>query len=665
MLLKSIKLYNFRQFKGEQPEIHFSTDDMQNVTVIMGDNGSGKTSLAQAFSWCLFGETDFKDKSMLNKIIAGQMLPEQNVNVRVEVRLNHSGTDYTIIREQVYKKEYSGNLKAQNSTFTISYKKNGQQEFLKPYEAELQMKQILPKELSRYFFFDGERIDNLSKELRKGKSKEFAQAVRGLLGLNAFIKALEHLKPTSKYGVIGSYNESYDSSSDEKIAKYTKEIDRIQAKLDSITNRFDEIENEIQYAEEKRDELIFKLQKNIKSQELQTKREKLQDKLVATKQAKKAATESMLKHFNTNAASYFAKAMIKDVLSNMSQEEKLDKGIPDMHARTIEFLIKRGTCVCGTKVDFGSEVYNELNKALEYLPPQSIGISIGQFIKESEIRAKTSSDLFHNVAEQYGLIRSLENDIEDLLSEIKAIEEELLTMQDTSKIQQELSRYERILQERQTEMNQLYENKGAYESNRDRLIKLRSELTLRDEKNRKIEIYKAYAQYMYDEISRIYKEKEDETRMKLEDSINEIFKKIYEGGISLSIDDKYNIQVFVSEFDQHNTDVETSTAQSISVIFAFIAGIIKMAHDSGKDNNEEVKMIQAEPYPLVMDAPLSAFDKRRIETVCDVLPKTAEQVIIMIKDTDGELAENYMGSKVGKRYIFDKKNEFEAYVVRR
>ena len=54
MLLKSLKLKDFRQFKGEQ-EITFSTDPIRNVTVIMGENGSGKTTLAQAFTWCLLG----------------------------------------------------------------------------------------------------------------------------------------------------------------------------------------------------------------------------------------------------------------------------------------------------------------------------------------------------------------------------------------------------------------------------------------------------------------------------------------------------------------------------------------------------------------------------------------------------------------------------------
>ena len=84
-----------------------------------------------------------------------------------------------------------------------------------------------------------------------------------------------------------------------------------------------------------------------------------------------------------------------------------------------------------------------------------------------------------------------------------------------------------------------------------------------------------------------------------------------------------------------------------------------------KSKNPDNEMLVSEPYPLVMDAPLSSFDKRRIKTVCESLPEVAEQVIIFIKDTDGEIAEEYMSSKVGARYLFSKKNEFETELTER
>ena len=50
MLLKSIKLVNFRQFINESIDFAEGKDG-KNVTIILGENGTGKTTFAQAFFW--------------------------------------------------------------------------------------------------------------------------------------------------------------------------------------------------------------------------------------------------------------------------------------------------------------------------------------------------------------------------------------------------------------------------------------------------------------------------------------------------------------------------------------------------------------------------------------------------------------------------------------
>lgn len=659
MLLKSLKLKDFRQFKGEQ-SVTFSTDPDKNVTIIMGENGSGKTTFAQAFTWCLYGATDFDDKMLLCKATRQKMMPGDEEKVRVEVELTHNGTDYTIIREQIYKVENSGSLSSKNAVFNIAYKnKDGQRKFVDKLETELRMKEILPKELSKYFFFDGERIGNMSKEIRKGKSQDFAEAVRGLLGLNAFIVALAHLK-SGRNSVIRSYNENYDANADSRISAYSKKIEEYEEQLAKIEARIGEVEAEEAAARDKCDDLNERIKENAESEQLAKDKDALRVKLGQLKSAKASAIQRAVKVFNQKGPSYFAKKMMHDALSELANAEKLDTGIPDIHARTIDYLIKRGTCICGNHIEIGNSAYNELNKVLQYIPPQSIGTLIGQFVRECDLKARNGESLFEDISTQYTVIRDFEVTYGEHIQKIKNIESKLVGMQNVSQLQQDLMKYERIMRERKREFADLNFEKGSITKLKDRQETERKELTLKDESNRKIEVYKAYAEYMYNTLSQLYTEKETETREKLEQYVNEIFKSIYNGGLSLSIDEKYNIQINVNDFDGYNEDVETSTAQSISVIFAFISGVIKMAREN---RNSENKMLDSEPYPLVMDAPLSAFDKTRIKTVCDALPKVAEQVIIFIKDTDGDIAEEHMGLKVGKKYKFDKINEFETHLI--
>lgn len=661
MLLKSLTVKDFRQFKGEQ-YLSFSTDTDRNVTIIMGDNGTGKTTLAQAFTWCLYGETSFEDKILLCKTTAQTMMPHDEETVKAELSLEHNKTEYTIISEQKYQKDGSGQIKAVGQRrFVIAFKTpDGQRDYVKEIETELRMREILPRELARYFFFDGERIGNMGKEIRRGKSSEFAQAVRSLLGLNAFTAALEHLKGRGRNNVIAIYNQSYDAKSDKKIAEYTEQILSISEKIEKIDDRLSEIESQTTLAQEKCDALSERIAKNKDSEQLAKDKMKLVGKRQKLIDDKASRTTTILRNFNNGAPNFFAKKMMRDALQALSQADKLDKGIPFINDKTIQHLIDQKKCICGAEVKVGNPAFESLTKLLEYIPPKSIGNMIGEFLRECETRSKSAETFFDDFCDNYSFIRDFENNYTENENEITQLEKRLEGLESIGGLQAELSRYEKSLNNFSDERDRLNREKGGFETQKERVETERQEHANKDESNRKIEIYKAYAKYMYDTLAVQYAEKEAEVRKNLEKTVNEIFQTIYNGGFSLALDDKYNIQINVIGHEGYADDIETSTAQSISVIFAFIAGVIKMAR-----NSQQVKdvMLVAEPYPLVMDAPLSSFDKTRIQTVCEVLPSVAEQVIVFIKDTDGDIAETYLGVKVGQRYVFDKHNEFETYCV--
>ena len=143
MLLQSIKLKNFRQFRDEF--IDFAEgQDVKNVTIIIGENGTGKTTFAQAFFWCLYGETEFSDKSMLNKMVATDMRPGQEEKVEVILKLRHGEVDYTLIREQVYQKSYSNRVRSDNTIFNIAKKDAlGNTSYVKKSQCESEVKGIL------------------------------------------------------------------------------------------------------------------------------------------------------------------------------------------------------------------------------------------------------------------------------------------------------------------------------------------------------------------------------------------------------------------------------------------------------------------------------------------------------------------------------------------
>ena len=662
MLLESITLENFRQFRHES--IDFAQgDNGKNVTIIIGENGTGKTTFAQAFFWCMYGETEFSDKNMLNKLVAAEMKPGQESKVQVILKLRHGTVNYTLMREQTYRKDYSNRVKGDNTVFDIAIKDaNGNTSYVKKSQCESEVKGILPKELSRYFFFDGERIEKMSKDISTGKkATDFAEAVKGLLGLNAMYSAIQHFNPKSRLGVIGSYESSYDSHSNSKIQEYTQTIERCKSEIAKIDARLEELEGQIEQASARKAEKTEEIKQYAEGEELQRQKERLIQKIARAKDSKANVVKAICKDFNSNMSSFFSVALMSRALELLSDRDFTGKDIPYMHAKTIEYLLNQKVCICGTHLDEGSVPYTKVKALIDFLPPQSISNMISDFKKEAKRRANAQQDLFSHISDNLAVISQQDEEVTDLQDELHTIEGKLSGGDVRSKVRainSEIQLCDKVIRESRAEKDRILLRKGGYEA--ERADTERRNLTLLDDKNKKIEIYKAYAERIYQELLEVYATSEAEIRSKLETTINEIFKQIYEGGLYLTIDEKYHISVYANDYDG---DVETSTAQSISVIFAFITGIIKMARDNRNASDDDAKLLSSEPYPLVMDAPLSAFDKRRIKTVCEALPNTAEQVIIFIKDTDGELAEEYMGDKIGCRHYFDKKNEFETVLV--
>ena len=664
MLLKSIKLKDFRQFKGEQT-YSFSTDKDRNVTVFMGDNGTGKTTFAQAFMWCLYGKTDFTDKNLLSRATAQNMSNGDTCKVFVKISLIHNNTEYRITREQTYTKMYGGEIKRSNTApLEVIYKRSdGQQELVRENMVENEVNKILPEDLAKYFFFDGERIGSMSKDIQSGKSVEFSDAVRRLLGLDSYEAALMHLKGkrAGKKTVIGSYEEQYDTKSDSKVAGYTQAIEEYNRDLDKKTDRQTELEQTIEKEEREIKDIEKEIEQNKESESLARSKQKLEKEIQKIEKRIGESTHNIVSAFQKGYYDFFLQKMITDSLSILAETDKLDKGIPDIHARTIKHLLERGKCICGNEIVENSREYKALIELMDFIPPKSIGNVINDFVKEGKnhLRFAEIENIFVDVQGKLAEFAEDSEKLTELMQDVSGIEDKLSKLQNVGQLQNKLSMYKNNLRGHKQERDRLLEEIGGLKKSIDRASTERRNYATQNENNRKIERYKAYAERIFEEINNDYKRQENDVRTNLEICINEIFKKIYNGGLSLTIDESYNITTKVEDFAAYNVAVETSQAQSISVIFAFIAGVIKMARE-----NEDSDMLVSEAYPLVMDAPLSAFDKTRIKTVCETLPAIAEQVIIFIKDTDGDIAQTYLGDKIGTRYEFFKKNEFETYKER-
>lgn len=658
MRLQSIELTNFRQFKDEK--IQFAIDKNQNVTLIMGDNGSGKTSLAQAFFWCFYGTNSFQDKILLNRLVANNMIPNQKEMVCVRVYLEHKQEEYCVVRQQEYTKQYNDSLKPQNSILAISKKdKNGNRmwlgtgktESLKNIELTNTINDIMPQDLSKYFFFDGEKIETLSKEISSGrKSNNFVEAVNSLTGLKATRNALNHLNPKLKGSVIGKLEDEYISGSDRRIAELTEEIKRLKSEWQSADNDINSADESIKSNDLYIEELENKIKTYAEAENLQRTKTIRQNELQQHKWRKYQSLSRIYDNLNRDNLfdRFICEWPVKEALVILSNSDVSGKDIPKLHGDTIKYLLKQKQCICGTILEENSKEWKVLENLINYLPPESISTSIGNFIKRMKDKYQEKVYLLNDARSDFASILTLDEQISQCLEEIDEIDKKL----NGKDVSREVNKLNELISKTIIITAQLRNNKSALEKRIGGFsVSIQSKETERDtlakksSQNASIALAKKYAEALYDKFNVEYTAKEIKTKANLQAYINENFKKFFNGSITLQIDDNYAVKVSVN--DKFNS-LETSTAQGIAVIFAFLAAIIRIA----KENSAN------ETYPVVMDAPLSTLDNQRIKIVCDTLPQIADQVIMFIKDTDGKVAEQYFGNAIGRRLTFDKISDY-------
>src|SRR5699024_5338867 len=101
-------------------------------------------------------------RELFNKEKASQMVDGEERIVKVSVNLEHEDTLYTVVREQTCKKSETYVSLIGQPRLKMFYKSiynttDGQTHQVKPIDVEDTVQEILPEDLSGYFFYDTEK----------------------------------------------------------------------------------------------------------------------------------------------------------------------------------------------------------------------------------------------------------------------------------------------------------------------------------------------------------------------------------------------------------------------------------------------------------------------------------------------------------------------------
>lgn len=246
MIISRIKLHNFRIYKGDV-SLDFKIEDGQNVILIFGENGFGKTTFLHALLWCLYGKMiidvddsikknilDIGYKSYLERNLNNTVASDRTQNMTYSVSIEFKGVTIPSVpcRSLIVNRSYDYTSKIESVNVLIDGHEN---ELAKQIGYDLFINDfILNKDIARLFFFDSEQVVKIAEDQSANEKTKLSNAYNQVLG----VKKYEDLKTNlinlrQKYikAAFSEKEQQHYNLLNETVKQLEQQIDCRQAEL--------------------------------------------------------------------------------------------------------------------------------------------------------------------------------------------------------------------------------------------------------------------------------------------------------------------------------------------------------------------------------------------------------------------------------------------------
>jgi DNA sulfur modification protein DndD len=250
MKILSLKIENFMGYRGTH-EIDFDVPDESPVILFLGENGHGKTTIQHAARWCLYNETKYKDREiplmeLLNRKTWDLASTGEPIEMSVRLTWLDSNRKYELTRTWAVKKETSGWV---TGSATPVLRIDGGNPVPTTAIAEYVQK-FLAKEISHFFFFNGEIQDEFDKMTSNDDGAAYIRSeIEKTLSIPVLTEAIEWL-----HG-----RESLESNAIAKANKDNSKIQQAIFDLEQAQKEKEVITNELKIQREKKQKAQFEI----------------------------------------------------------------------------------------------------------------------------------------------------------------------------------------------------------------------------------------------------------------------------------------------------------------------------------------------------------------------------------------------------------------------
>lgn len=658
MIIKSITLNNFRLYEGMNT-INFMLSTHQNITLISGENGFGKTTFLHSLIWCLYGKLISEIEANVRKEINASSYNsflKSNLNHNVATNIESIPIDiiqrikkrgYSIEDEYIksfsqyyvsiefsdvvipslpctsltVKRQYDSILDKEEVFVLIDGFKNeltneiGPEIFINDF--------ILNKDIARFFFFDSEEIVSLAESNTSIEKRRLCSAYNEVLGVRKY----EDLRRNLENVRMRFRKRSTDIEGRQRLLSLINQKDSIVKQIADIKESIINLERTLsEYRERDRSLQVELMREGSNATREEIKR--LEALIIATKQ-KDEEYKKQLRVFLEYAPFAIAGGLFKETKEQIIYDHQLVVANNNQLTKNVIISdITSDLLLMVDKLDLSSNTSLLLQEKIQDILERYKGDSrqenpliilsdsdFDEFLAIYNNITSTYKLEFERLADDYRKNRQILERNSRRLSNIQSKEsDEVIHSIRESKNQIELN-----ISNVEFEIRQKHESLGTLNQRLATINKQISELnkkvSLDDRDSQKDEL----AETLIRELSSFLQNLKSEKKYSLERRIKAILntlmhKEDFIGRVEVLISgDDMDIELFSNSGKRINKDTLSKGEQQL-----YATALLKsLVEESGIS------------FPVFIDSPLQKFDKSHAEKIItEFYPQISKQVVL-------------------------------------
>jgi len=643
MIIKEIELNNFRIYKGYN-KIDLSISKNQNIIIISGKNGYGKTTFLMSLVWCLYGrqmsdvdeiyrkeiENNGNYKKYIKNSLNNQAEFEGQTTFSVSVTFQNVTTipDVTCKELKITRTYHTEGNREEELEILID---NREAEIVEEVGKETFIRDfIMPKEIAKFFFFDAEKIVSLAEihtpEQRKNLSLAYSEVLR--------IKQYQDLKDDLENYLKDLRAETADTKEKEQLKRIKTEKEIAEERICNIENDLTNLNDEalgVKFEINKLQEKLIKNGSVITIEELnifRSRRNELDEKVKELYKELKTHYELIPFAMSGNLLSkvYDQIVIERNFINRKFDEDKVSSISESIINELINIQKPKELIITHQIQEFYINIFKELLKKhftententfenvdiLHNFTEQEKS-EFEQFINNIRYSFK---EKFNSINSEYVRAKNELNEIKKKINLAEEKSEDPLVKADREKKHQSEIELEKIQKKKGVLENEIDDKKNQITQNIKEIDRITEKLAVSQEKLKIGNEVEKSIKYLKKFISDFKIEKSQSLSDRIKKGLDKLLhKKSFVSDVKVEIiTDDIDIQLFDSRNKEINKDSLSKGEQQLYAT-ALLKGLVD---ESNID------------FPVFIDSPMQKFDIDHSNSIVKYFyPKVSNQVII-------------------------------------